>query len=411
MSKQALRLYGLGSKIRNGITQLPGRKDKKKAVEIMETTELLRRQIALHQEEIIEDLKELVRCESPSIDKSLADVCGRKIDEIVKKRLGCDAKIYPAETRGDHRSFTIGEGEEQILMLCHFDTVWEKGRLSLKQEGDLLYGPGVFDMKSGLVNAIWALKILKEQGLLPHKRFCLMCNSDEEVGSVSSRPVIEAKARESAAALCIEPASGPQGFLKTARKGSGKYQIEITGKAAHAGNNPQAGRSAVQEMALQTVYLHSLNDFEIGTTVNVGVVNGGTRPNIIAERAHMEVDVRTWNDEEARRMDRLIFGLQPKTEGVSLKVTGGIARPGMEATEKNLKLFDLAQSAARELGVSLDYIAAGGGSDGNFTSALGIATLDGLGGKGDGAHAENEHIEISGTMERLAVLANFLTKL
>lgn len=362
-------------------------------------------------QQILEDLKALVRAESPTDNKGLVDECGKAIAALVAQRLGLEPTVYPQEKRGDHLSFTLGDGPEQVLILAHFDTVWDKGRLTLRQEGDKLYGPGVLDMKGGLVAAIWAMKACKELGLPLQKRVCLLCTADEEVGSGTSRALIEQKALESAVVLCAEPSEAVTGNLKTARKGTGKYTVTITGKASHAGNDPQGGVSAVEEMAKQTLYLHGLTDYEKGTTVNVGVAKGGTRANIVAEGAVMEVDVRTWSLEEARRIDGLIQGIRPTREGVVIRVEGGIGRPALEFTPANQKAFAIARQAAEELGQTIAGTAVGGGSDGNFTSAVGIATLDGLGAVGDGPHAEREHIEVSRYLPRVALLTNLLTKL
>lgn len=366
--------------------------------------------VAQHEEQIIEDLKQLVQAESPSDRKDLVDACGQKIRQLVKERLGIDGVIYPQELRGDHMTFTLGQGEGQILILAHFDTVWEPGRLTLHQEGDKLYGPGVLDMKGGLVASLWAMKACQDLGLPLAKKVCLLCNSDEEVGSSTSQALIEQMARQSSVVLCTEPAEAVTGNLKKARKGTGKYTITIYGKASHAGNDPQGGVSAVEEMAKQTLFLHSLTDYDKGTTVNVGVAQGGTRANIVAERAQMEVDVRTWTLAEAQRIDGIIQGLQPTRPGISLEVSGGIGRPALEFTPANQQAFALAQQAAEELGQHVEGAAVGGGSDGNFTSALGVPTLDGLGAVGDGPHAEREHIELSRYLPRVALLANLLTK-
>ena len=361
-------------------------------------------------EQILEDVKALVRCESPTTDRALANACAHAIVELVDERLGVPATVHEQQERGSHVCFTMGEGEEQILLLCHYDTVWDKGRLVLRQEGDKLYGPGVLDMKSGLVACIWAMKVCQELNL-PHKKLCLLCTSDEEVGSQTSRALIEQIAKESVAVLCAEPAEAITGNLKTARKGTSAYTVRIFGKAAHAGNDPKGGVSAVEEMAKQILYLHGLTDFEKGTTVNAGVASGGTRPNIIAEAAALEIDVRTWTMEEAQRIDALIHGLKPTREGIRIEVEGGIGRPALELTEANQALFQTAQAVAGQLGLPLAGAAVGGGSDGNFTSAVGVPTLDGLGAVGDGPHAEREHIEVSKLLPRVMLLAGLISAL
>ena len=270
--------------------------------------------------------------------------------------------------------------------------------------------PAFWIRKVGLVASLWAMKACQDLGLPLAKKVCLLCNSDEEVGSSTSQALIEQMARQSSVVLCAEPAEAVTGNLKKARKGTGKYTITIHGKASHAGNDPQGGVSAVEEMAKQTLFLHSLTDYDKGTTVNVGVAQGGTRANIVAERAQMEVDVRTWTLAEAQRIDGIIQGLQPTRPGISLEVSGGIGRPALEFTPANQQAFALAQQAAEELGQHVEGAAVGGGSDGNFTSALGVPTLDGLGAVGDGPHAEREHIELSRYLPRVALLANLLTK-
>ncbi len=367
--------------------------------------------VEAHEQEIIGDLVELTKAQSPTTCKELADACGQKIRELVKERVGIDGTIYPQEKRGDHMSFTLGEQKEQILMLAHFDTVWDKDALPLRQEGDVLYGPGAYDMKAGLVSAIWAMKICKELELPLQKRLCLLCNSDEEVGSGTSQALIEEKARESAAALCLEPSQGQTGNLKTARKGTGKYVVTVHGRAAHAGNEPEKGVSALEEAARISLFLHSLTDLEKGTTVNVGVSHGGTRANIVAAQAEMEIDVRTWTMEEAQRIDGIIKGLKPSREGITLKVEGDIGRPALEFTPRNQQLFALAQKTAEEMGLSVEGAFVGGGSDGNFTSALGIPTLDGLGAVGQGAHAQYEQVQLSAWLERVALLTQLVTRI
>lgn len=370
----------------------------------------IRSYVERHSEQIFADIKMLVQRESPTTDKTLAGACANAIAELVEQRLGVPAEMREQEQRGPHLRFTVGEGTAQILLLCHYDTVWDKGRLELRQEGDLLYGPGVLDMKSGLVACIWAMKACRELRL-PHKKLCLLCTSDEEVGSQTSRQWIEETARQSIAVLCAEPAEAITGNLKTARKGTSAYTVILHGKAAHAGNDPEGGVSAVEEAARQILYLHGLTDFEKGTTVNVGVVQAGTRPNIIAERAQLEIDVRTWTMEEAQRIDALIQGLHPTHAGIRIEVEGGIGRPALEFTERNQALLERAQACAGALGMELSEAAVGGGSDGNFTSAIGVPTLDGLGAVGDGPHAEREHIEMSRFLPRVMLLAGLISTL
>jgi glutamate carboxypeptidase len=278
-------------------------------------------------------------------------------------------------------------------------------------ENGLAYGPAIFDMKAGITIALYALKGLKALGLTPPRTVHLLCNTDEEVGSLSSRQLIEEEARKSDYALCMEPPIPPQGALKTFRKGVGRFDLKITGKAAHAGADHQKGISAIQELAHQILKLHSLTNYEKGTTVNVGVISGGSRPNVVAESAQAEIDLRVSTKGEGEKVTREILSLQSVVPGTQLTVTGGLNRPPMERTPTIVKLFQQAQAIGKELGLELTEAGTGGGSDGQFPAALGIPTLDGLGCPGDGGHAVTEHIIIQHLPERAALLASLLLKL
>ncbi|MCU4967381.1 M20 family metallopeptidase [Bacillus toyonensis] len=364
-----------------------------------------------HQEEILEDLKTLVLAESPSHSKVRVDQCGEVIQQLFKKHLDIEAEVIPQEHAGDHLRFSYGKGDDQILIICHFDTVCEVGRLSYRVEGNKAYGPGILDMKGGIIQALWALKACRELEISLNKKIVFFCTSDEEVGSNTSRVLIEQEALKSQVVLVPEPAAPHTGALKTARKGVGKFSIQIKGKAAHAGQDHQDGISAIQEMAHQILFLHSLTDYELDTTLNVGVVRGGSGLNVVAEQAELNVDLRISQFGEGERVSKIIHGLEPHLEGISLKVAGGVVRPPMERTAQNEKLFDLAKTCSSELGFHLTEESVGGGSDGNFTSALGIPTLDGLGPVGEGNHAENEHIEINQLPVRAALINHLLRKL
>ncbi|MDM5234953.1 M20 family metallopeptidase [Bacillus cereus] len=364
-----------------------------------------------HQEEILKDLKKIVLAESPSRSKMQVDQCGEVIQQLFKEYLDIEAEVISQEHVGNHLRFSYGKGNDQILIICHFDTVWEVGRLSYRVEGNKAYGPGILDMKGGIIQALWALKACRELGITLNKKIIFFCTSDEEIGSNTSRALIEQEALKSQAVLVPEPAAAHTGALKTARKGIGKFSIQIKGKAAHAGHNHQNGISAVQEMAHQILFLHSLTDYELDTTLNVGAVRGGSAGNVVAERAELAVDLRISQFDEGERISKIIYGLKPHLEGVSLLVSGGVTRPPMERTAENAKLFNLAKICASKLGFHLTEESVGGGSDGSFTSALGIPTLDGLGPVGEGIHAENEHIEIEQLPVRAALIAHLLRKL
>ncbi|GAB6933415.1 M20 family metallopeptidase [Calditerricola satsumensis] len=367
--------------------------------------------LARHCDAMLRDIETLVRAASPSTRKALVDRCGRVLAELVAARLGVRGERIPQAEVGDHYRFAIGDGDRQVLLLAHHDTVWEEGRLAFRVEGSRAYGPGIFDMKGGIVQAVWALKALVDLGVPLAKRVVLLSTSDEEIGSPTSRALIEAEARNSAAVLVLEPAAGADGALKTARKGVGLYRLTVRGRAAHAGSDPDKGVSAVAELARQVLALEALAAQEKGTTINVGVVRGGTRSNVIPEAAEAEIDVRAATLDEARRVDAAIRGLKPVLPGATLAVTGGINRPPMERTAAIGALFARARVIAARLGFSLSEAAVGGASDGNFTAALGVPTLDGLGCVGDGAHAEHEHIVIDALAPRAALLAHLLAEL
>ncbi|MDI9219496.1 M20 family metallopeptidase [Pantoea sp. EA-12] len=361
-----------------------------------------------HSGEILSDIKTLVAAESPSMNKAAVDRCGEVLQAIFAKRLGVDAEIDVQEKYGNHLKFTLGTGSEQTVVLGHFDTVWDEGELAIREEQGKLYGPGVLDMKAGLVQAIWAVRALQQQDLLAGKRIVFLCGSDEEVGSPSSSDWLSHHAMGSAQVLVVEPAVAGSGALKVARKGTGQYQVAITGLAAHAGNNPEEGISAVQEMAHQVLFLHGLNAPERGTTVNVGIAQGGNRVNVVADKAVLGIDTRVTSEEEAQRIHAEITQLQPHLPGIKLEVSGAQSRPPMRQSAESLVLMQRAQSVAQQLGFTVEGKSVGGGSDGNFTAALGIPTLDGLGATGAGIHARHEHIQIADIPARAALVAGLI---
>jgi glutamate carboxypeptidase len=366
---------------------------------------------------IVALIRRLVECESPSDDPSavnrfvdlMCDVLSPygKVRTIAGGRFGrhlrCEITLP-----GARRS------EQQILALGHSDTVWPVGTLKtmpVRQAQDRLWGPGVLDMKAGIAFFVFAIRALRELGLPMRRRIVLLLNSDEEVGSDSSRPLTEREARRSAAVLVLEPGTGLEGKVKTARKGVGIMNVRVLGKAAHAGVDFAAGVSAVVELARQIGKIAAFTNLERGLTVNPGVISGGSRSNVIAAEASAEVDFRVVRAHDAVGLERKFHALRPFDRRCQLEVTGGLNRPPMERSAGVVRLFRTARSLAQDLGVRLEESSTGGGSDGNFTAALGVPTLDGLGAVGEGAHAAHESILIERIADRTALLAKLLATL
>ncbi len=296
------------------------------------------------------------------------------------------------------------------LLVGHCDTVWPLGTLKempVHVDESIMRGPGVFDMKAGLAQTVFALRTLHRLGLTPHALPLFFVNSDEEIGSAESAPRIVRMARQAERVFVMEPALGLEGKLKTARKGVGQFVVRVTGKAAHAGLDPDGGASAILELSHQVQRLFELNDPGRGVSVNVGIIDGGLRPNVIAPESRAVVDVRVPDRNETERITAAINGLTPVTQGVRLHVSGGVERTPLERNERNQALWRQAHRLAGDLGLEIEQGFAGGGSDGNLTSPV-AATLDGLGAVGDGAHAAHEHIDVSRSMERCALLALLL---
>src|SRR5947209_1864932 len=346
-------------------------------------------------------LERLVGAESPSPDKARCDACADEVAALFAQRAGAHVTRHQRSERGDHLEIRVGAGTKPILLLCHHDTVWPAGtiaRLPFRVDGNRVTGPGGYDMKAGIVEAAFAL-----QGARLARPVIVLSTSDEEIGSNSSRALIEERAREAEAVLVLEPAASG-GALKTARKGIADFVLDVEGRAAHAGVEPEKGISATEELAHQVLALKGLARPASGTTINVGVVQGGTRPNVVAARARAEIDVRFARASEAERVVAAIEGLQPQVEGARLRVSGGIDRPPMERSPGVIRLAQLAQRLATEVGFSLSETSTGGASDGNFTAALGVPTLDGLGPDGGGAHADSEHLLVESWLQRTQLL-------
>ena len=375
----------------------------------------LRRYLDAHQGEMLALLEDLVNHESPSTDKAHLDALAEVLAQQWRD-LGAEVCIVESAKRGNHvRVLVPGTSPEAnarppAVILGHFDTVWPLGTLDRKPftiDGGRATGPGVYDMKGGLVIAEFAIRAIHELGVVLPRPVVLVLNADEEIGSNTSQALIESEASEAAYVLVLEPAV-PGGALKTARKGVGAFTVEVTGLASHAGSAPQEGVSAVEELARQILRLHGFTDYGVGTTVNVGVIEGGSRSNVVAARAWADVDTRAWTQEEARRIEAVILGLKPFNPKTQVVVSGSFERMPLERTEGTVALFEIARRVGLEMGLDLEEGSSGGGSDGNFTSALGIPTLDGLGVVGDGAHAEHEYVEITSLPERAAVVAGLL---
>jgi glutamate carboxypeptidase len=359
-----------------------------------------------------ETIETLVRLESPSTDKAAVDRCGDELAARLKALGGRVTTLHVAD-RGNQIRAEFGAGRARVLLLGHFDTVWDVGqlgRMPLREENDRLYGPGVFDMKAGIGVAMLAVRALRELPLSDAPRVTMLWTTDEEIGSLSSRGVIEEQARQSDAVLVIEP-SLPGGAVKTSRKGCGDFELVVHGISAHAGIDPGRGASAIHELAHQIVALQQLQDLDRGVSVNVGLVSGGSRTNVVAEVARAAIDVRVPTMSDAKMIEEKVRALRPHLPRTRLEVHGGVGRPPLERTPHVVRLYELARDVASNLGQDLKEGATGGGSDGNFTAALGVPTLDGLGPRGDGAHALHEHVELKDLPWRAAFLASLMSRL
>jgi glutamate carboxypeptidase len=365
----------------------------------------------------VELIERLARCESPS---GSPEAVNEFVDLLVNETKDI-ARAERSKTKGFgdvlRLNFDLAPASSQrkrILALGHSDTVWPKGTLPsmpVKRSKGRLWGPGVLDMKSGLAFFVTAVRILKELDISVPRKLVLLVVPDEEVGSPESRSITEREAGANDVVLVLEPGTGLAGKLKTARKGVGRYRVSVQGRAAHAGVDFENGASAILEAARQIERMSALTDPKRGITLNPGVIRGGTRSNVVAAEAQIEVDLRAVSNKDANAIDRKLKGLRAVDKRCTLLVEGGLNRPPMERTRAIGSLFGRAQAVAAELGTSIEESATGGGSDGNFTAALGIPTLDGLGGVGEGAHASNESILLDRVVDRVALLAGLIAKL
>lgn len=357
-------------------------------------------------------LRDLVKLESPSDQKASVDRCLEFTEEAVA---GLGGRVHRHRQRdaGDvleARFGSAGRGQKPVLLLGHLDTVWPLGTLAempFRIEKDRAWGPGVLDMKAGVAMALTALGLLRDQDI-PHRPAVLLLVGDEETGSHASRAITEKTARDCEAVYVLEPAQGPEGAYKTSRKGIANYRVHVTGVAAHSGVNFGRGHSAIAELARQVGSIEACTDLKRGITLNVGTIQGGTRSNVIPAEAWAEVDARFVRAADFPRLDRRMRNLRVQDKGCVLKVEGGMNRPPMERTRATVALYRRAATVAAKMGFDLQEAATGGGSDGNFTSALGVPTLDGMGAVGEGAHARNESVVLADLAPRTALLAAML---
>jgi glutamate carboxypeptidase len=363
--------------------------------------------------QMLATLRELVEIESPSLEKDPADRCCRFLAGEWLRRKAI-VSIISQKHRGDHLRISwfprTSRPAGQLLVLGHYDTVYPTGTLAkmpFRIAAGKAFGPGTFDMKAGIVQALFALQALQLSRIPLLKRIVFLWTSDEEIGSESSRKLLEHEAQRSDAVFVLEPSLGPRGLLKTSRKGVGEAQLLVHGRSSHAGLAPEKGINAIHELAGQIARIEKWNNLRQGVTINADIVSGGTRANVIAESAQATLDLRAWRAADMHSLEKRLRSLKPIHRGAKLLITGGFDRPPLER-KHSAQLFANAKSLASQMGFKLDEAAAGGGSDGNFTAALGIPTLDGLGAVGDGAHATHEHILTKSLPERAALLAALL---
>src|SRR5712675_1621139 len=359
---------------------------------------------------MLRTLETFVRSESPSTEKAAADICAQVIAAAWNKR-HVAVELLQQKNRGAHLRIAYVPGNakprSQLLVLGHYDTVYATDTLAkmpFRNAAGRIYGPGAFDMKAGIVQALFALDAIQHSGVGLAKRIVFLWTSDEEIGSESSRKLLETEALRSDAVFVLEPALGLKGLLKTARKGVGEAEIIVHGYASHAGLAPRDGVNAVHELARQITRLQKWNDSRRGISVNADVIEGGTRVNVIADRARAVIDLRALRVADMRSLEKRLHALRPITREARLDIRGGFNRAPMER-KVSAALFVRAKSLAAQMDLSIGECVAGGGSDGNLTAALGVPTLDGLGAVGDGAHSTSEHVIVKTMPERAALLA------
>lgn len=363
-----------------------------------------------HEAEIFGDLEKLVRAEASTSDVEALAETRKTLEEIIKDRTGEEPYVYKAEHGHDMVRFEVGSGEEKILLIGHYDTVHPIGRLKYYKDDKNLYGPGVLDMKGGLISAIWTARAYKELGIDPGKHLVFIFNGDEETGSDESTETICSLAKGAKAALVCEPCI-ENGNLKTGRKGSMQLIVTIHGRAAHAGIALQDGINAIEEMSHEILAVQKLTDFEAGTTVNVGVCEGGTKVNVVPDEAKFYVDCRYKSVEEGNRIRKAVREMEVKVPGTTREVEIIEGKSPMEQTPANVALFEIAKGCGEKLGLSFSHGVVGGVSDGNSVAAMGIPTLDGLGAHGGRAHSPEEYLIIDQYIPRIALLASLILKI
>lgn len=369
-----------------------------------------------HIEEYLETLRRAVELESPTYEKEYSDLCSSFFQEQFRE-LGASIRIFPAENVGDHFLASFQETEEPgVLFIGHYDTVFPSGTIKTmpyRIADGKAYGPGTMDMKGGIVAFLYAVKMLKELGYMPEKKnIKFFCNGDEEPGSFTSRDQIVEEARKNKMALVLEPAPADRNTVKTSRKGRGTYCVTAYGKSAHSGNCPEDGVNAVVELSYHLQTIHEMNDYDRGVTLTPVSIEGGLAGMCrVPEKASFTMDVRFPTPEVTAEVDRKIRELQPVLEGAVVEVTGGVDKPPYEANEVNQALFRKAQELAKEVGLKLEGIGVGGGSDGNYTSGAGVPTLDGLGVSGKWLHNPQEYLIIEDVPYRVALIAKLIMEM
>jgi glutamate carboxypeptidase len=356
-------------------------------------------------------LRELVALESPTDDKAAVDRLGARIAAEARKA-GAKVTVHPRAEVGDivEAGWHTDAPGRPLVIVCHMDTVHPLGAIvsnPIREDQGRLYGPGVFDMKGGIVAALAAVSALEDMGHLPERPLTLLVTSDEETGSRHSRDLIRARAAEAALAMILEPALA-DGSLKTWRKTVADFVVRAYGIAAHAGSAHETGLNAIEEIAHQVIRLQRMTDYTAGTTVSVGVVQGGTRPNVIPDMCELQVDARAMTQAEVDRLTAEVYALQPVLPGARLEISGGFDRPPMERNATMIETFERARGIAAHYGLTLRESGTGGASDGNYTAAIGTPTLDGLGPAGNGAHSEREHIIVGSLAVSAAQVAALL---
>ncbi|WP_299088432.1 M20 family metallopeptidase [uncultured Metabacillus sp.] len=371
--------------------------------------------LQLHQKEMLLFIKRLVNIDSGSHNKKGVDSIGQILEDCYKE-LGFNVFIEEQEEYGNHLIIEHKDAKEpKIIILAHMDTVYPKGTAMVRPfhiKGNRAYGPGVIDMKASHASLLYAVKALKNEGYKGYKNIRLVFNSDEEVGSPTSREIIEREAKGKKYALVLEPAR-KDGSIVSARRGKGNYTLIVEGKAAHSGIEPEKGRSAIEELAHKIIQLHELSDHEKGISVNVGLIEGGSSANTVSDHAEAQIDVRIKEMKQVKLLEKRLEKICSSSDvaGTKIILEGEMNRPPMEKNKKTCKLLSIIQDVGEELGVEIEDTATGGGSDASYTSSLGVATIDGLGPVGGNAHSEKEYLEIPSLVERTLLLATVIERL